>query len=211
MTCSPKSILQEIAVKLGKDLPVYQTVSEGPDHDRRFTSTCLYDGKHTNSIGSHRSKKAAETDAAKVVIDQMNQKDKKTKMFSTTSPSKLSADKICLVDLDNYDIPSDILRRDGISFLLFVAKTCTKPLTEYKASGNCMVFVTPCVGKDATDVYMTYQAHDVRQTFPQADIAVVTRDHFGAILANIMQATYVCCDLDLNQWVKQRSNRAKER
>lgn len=118
--------------------------------------------------------------------------------------STLSADKICLVDLDNYDISSNILQCDGVSFLLFVSKTCTKPLAQYKASARCLIFVTPCVGKDATDVYMTYQAYGVRQSFPSADIAVVTRDHFGAILANIMQATYVCCDTDFGDWLHDR-------
>lgn len=63
-----KSMLQEIAQERGTETPEYQVHNEiGPDHDKTFEiSLNLYD---INAIGSGRTKKAAEQDAARQALD----------------------------------------------------------------------------------------------------------------------------------------------
>lgn len=58
----PKTSLQELAARLGTGAPVYEVVSTGPDHDRRFTATVTV-GDHA-STGEGTSKKTAEMAAA---------------------------------------------------------------------------------------------------------------------------------------------------
>ncbi|MBS1675010.1 MAG: ribonuclease III [Actinobacteria bacterium] len=58
----PKTALQELAARLGIGAPVYDVVSTGPDHDRRFTATVAA-GEH-RADGTGTSKKTAEMAAA---------------------------------------------------------------------------------------------------------------------------------------------------
>ncbi len=207
---SAKTALQEVAVHSGKALPIYTSSYEGPDHDRRYVATCAFDGLVLAS-SPQKTKRSAESDAAHNILQELET----VSCQSTDVEMKSSVDReppeslenlssnvrICIVDLDNFDIPPQFLQQLNVRFLLFRSKTCTKPDGNYKSSPNCMIFVTPCVGRDATDIYMTYESHGIASTFPEADIAVVTRDHFGATLAHIMRATYVCNDTDLVEWL----------
>lgn len=62
-----KSILQERAQKVGKEL-TYRLVSEsGPDHDKVFVIEAWIDGKCVGS-GNGKSKKSAEQQAAYAVL-----------------------------------------------------------------------------------------------------------------------------------------------
>jgi ribonuclease-3 len=64
-----KSDLQERTQAGGRSAPVYRVSEEsGPDHDKRFTVEVLIDGEVAGR-GSGRSKKAAELDAARSVLE----------------------------------------------------------------------------------------------------------------------------------------------
>jgi ribonuclease-3 len=58
----PKTALQEISARQGFGAPVYEVVSTGPDHDRRFTATVTAGDLATTGTGT--SKKTAEMAAA---------------------------------------------------------------------------------------------------------------------------------------------------
>ena len=64
-----KSDLQERTQAGGRSAPVYRVSQEsGPDHDKRFTVEVLIDGQ-VAGLGTGRSKKAAELDAARSVLE----------------------------------------------------------------------------------------------------------------------------------------------
>ena len=64
-----KSELQERTQAGGRSAPVYRVSEEsGPDHDKRFTVEVLIDGEVAGR-GTGRSKKAAELDAARQVLE----------------------------------------------------------------------------------------------------------------------------------------------
>ncbi len=68
-TTDYKSRLQELVQAKRQGTPVYRPVSEeGPDHDRVFTVEVLIGGK-VLARGSGKSKKAAETEAAKKALE----------------------------------------------------------------------------------------------------------------------------------------------
>ena len=58
----PKTALQEIAARLGRNAPIYSVTSTGPDHDRTFTAMVTVGELSTDGMGS--SKKHAEMAAA---------------------------------------------------------------------------------------------------------------------------------------------------
>ena len=59
----PKTSLQELAAKLGRDAPVYSVSDTGPDHSKSFTATVLL-GREAIASGVGTSKKNAEMAAA---------------------------------------------------------------------------------------------------------------------------------------------------
>lgn len=66
-----KSRLQEFMQARRQAAPSYRLVSEtGPDHDKSFTVTVL-DGDKVMGQGTGKTKKAAETEAARVALQQL--------------------------------------------------------------------------------------------------------------------------------------------
>jgi ribonuclease-3 len=59
----PKTSLQEMAARLGRDAPVYTVTDSGPDHSKRFHAVVAL-GDETIASGSGTSKKQAEMAAA---------------------------------------------------------------------------------------------------------------------------------------------------
>ncbi len=59
----PKTSLQELAAKLGRDVPVYRVTDTGPDHSKKFHATVSLGGEDI-ATGSGSSKKHAEMGAA---------------------------------------------------------------------------------------------------------------------------------------------------
>jgi len=59
----PKTSLQEMAARLGRDAPVYTVTDSGPDHSKRFHAVVAL-GDEAISSGSGTSKKQAEMAAA---------------------------------------------------------------------------------------------------------------------------------------------------
>lgn len=59
----PKTSLQELAARLGRDVPVYRVTDTGPDHSKRFHATVSLGGDDI-ATGSGSSKKHAEMAAA---------------------------------------------------------------------------------------------------------------------------------------------------
>lgn len=69
----PKSALQERLQAAFKQVPVYRLIeASGPDHDKRFVSEVLHDGRVLGR-GSGRSKKASEQEAARVALRRLAQ------------------------------------------------------------------------------------------------------------------------------------------
>jgi ribonuclease-3 len=60
-----KSRLQELTVRLGRGVPLYEVVGSGPDHARRYLATVYVAGQRLGT-GEGRSKKDAEQMAAQV-------------------------------------------------------------------------------------------------------------------------------------------------
>ena len=65
----PKTKLQELAAKLGVATPEYTVTHDGPDHDRTFTATLVFAGRAF--IGTARSKRDAETEAALAALNKL--------------------------------------------------------------------------------------------------------------------------------------------
>ncbi len=59
----PKTSLQELAAKIGRDVPVYRVTDTGPDHSKKFHATVSLGGRDI-ATGSGSSKKHAEMAAA---------------------------------------------------------------------------------------------------------------------------------------------------
>ena len=66
----PKTKLQELAAKLGVAAPEYSITHDGPDHDRTFTASLVISGQVF--IGSARSKRDAETEAALAALAKLS-------------------------------------------------------------------------------------------------------------------------------------------
>jgi ribonuclease-3 len=66
----PKTKLQELAAKLGVAAPEYSITHDGPDHDRTFTASLVMSGKVF--IGTARSKRDAETEAALAALSKLS-------------------------------------------------------------------------------------------------------------------------------------------
>lgn len=67
-----KSRLQELCARLGVGVPRYETLGEGPDHERVFTSTVVVNGAVMGE-GTGRTKKAAEQMAATIACTHLQQ------------------------------------------------------------------------------------------------------------------------------------------
>jgi len=66
-----KSHLQEILQKKGLPLPTYQLVDHGPKYnDDRFVSSCSSDDLKISAIGKGKTKKIAEQEAAKLLLEE---------------------------------------------------------------------------------------------------------------------------------------------
>ena len=66
----PKTKLQELAAKNGWANPEYTITHDGPDHDRTFTASLVLAGKVF--IGTARSKRDAETEAALAALSKLS-------------------------------------------------------------------------------------------------------------------------------------------
>jgi ribonuclease-3 len=68
----PKTLLQEWVQAKGQPLPAYKILSrDGPSHDPFFTMSVFIEG-YQPTIGTGKSKRVAEQDAAKKMLDKLN-------------------------------------------------------------------------------------------------------------------------------------------
>ena len=74
MTFDAKTALQEAAVRVHGEVPVYRVASSGPDHDKRFTAHVFISGDIYGSGVGH-SKKEAEQHAAREALDKLEEAD----------------------------------------------------------------------------------------------------------------------------------------
>lgn len=65
-----KTVLQEICAARGWDLPRYEVVGEGPDHERTFTAVVVADAREMGT-GTAGSKKRAEQIAARIAVKDL--------------------------------------------------------------------------------------------------------------------------------------------
>jgi ribonuclease III len=67
-----KSQLQELLQAKAQQTPVYNLIeTEGPDHDKKFTVEVKL-GNEVLATGTGRSKKKAETEAARIALEKLN-------------------------------------------------------------------------------------------------------------------------------------------
>jgi ribonuclease-3 len=84
---NPKGRLQEVLQAISPQSPSYVIVDQsGPEHEKRFVSKIVWDG-HQLGIGEGRSKKEAETAAARDALEKQCWK-------SPSSPLKAEPDKL---------------------------------------------------------------------------------------------------------------------
>ena len=207
-----KNLLQTYTQTHALPLPIYDVEASGPDHERLFRASCnIFDQTWVDSE-YHKSKKDSEKSVAKIALSELQRTKSDRHANNDIFPhkpadeknlmrGKFNADIIIIIDADNVDVPLDLLRENHASFIFFVAKNGTKIMTEYEKCGNAMIFTAPCVGKDATDICLTYYTRNIRDTFPQARIAILTRDHFAVTLAVLARASHVCHIKELNKWL----------
>jgi ribonuclease-3 len=68
-----KSQLQEITQARHHIAPIYRTINEdGPEHAKEFTVEVIVDGRMV-AIGRGKSKRQAETEAARTALESMEQ------------------------------------------------------------------------------------------------------------------------------------------
>lgn len=74
----PKTTLQEYVQKKFKERPVYEVIEEkGPDHQKEFTVRLIINGTGA-STGTGNSKRKAEMDAARKVLERIHEGDQET-------------------------------------------------------------------------------------------------------------------------------------
>ncbi len=66
-----KTELQELLARSGRQVAYVEISAEGPSHDRHFTCAALVDGEELGR-GAGRTKKAAEQEAAREVLEQLD-------------------------------------------------------------------------------------------------------------------------------------------
>ena len=66
----PKTELQEVLARTGKQVTYAVLAAEGPPHDRHFTCSALVDGEQLG-VGSGRTKKSAEQEAAREALGRL--------------------------------------------------------------------------------------------------------------------------------------------
>lgn len=201
---SPISVLQEYCQQNSIDMPVYTCEGNGKSHQPVFRATCTV-GMQTFEGTNCNTKKAAEHSAAAIAFEKLSIKDIQSisqKHVLSTEERTKQCNMILLVDWDNFDIPIDIVKNSTARFMMYCARNGTKSPLLYKGCSNVETFSAPSIGKSATDIYMTYEARSIRDRNPNANIAVVTRDHFGYHLAHIMNATYCCSIQEIVKWLQ---------
>ena len=221
-----KNLLQEWAHEQGIALPVYKTTITGQPHKPLFSAECQVAGQTFSTWPEHNSKKAAEKAAASHALTILTKNDSPT-LATHVIPAEVAANEfecegsrventssfpsqqctgeaIIIIDADNVDVPLALIRQTAASFLFFVARNGSKIMDAYSACDNCMIFTTPCIGKDATDIYLTYETRGIRDTFPDANIAIFTKDHFAQTLGHLANAAHVCTVKELEDWLGPR-------
>lgn len=204
-----KNVLQEWAQQHGVPLPIYESQRDGPAHRPSFKALCHVSGQEFRSSAEaqHASKKDAEKSAAQMALLSLqgNEESQQLTEKDITKKATLSASVLVIVDADNVDVPLSLMQKHDASFLLFVARNGSKSTTDYEMCDNAMVFTCPCIGKDATDIYLTYETKGLRDMFPTAHMAIYTKDHFAQTLACIAQGTHVCNLTELREWLQKTS------
>ena len=69
-----KTVLQEVVVRSLGARPSYKLASSGPDHDKWFTAHAYVD-EELYGVGSGKSKKEAERNAARAALDRLERND----------------------------------------------------------------------------------------------------------------------------------------
>ena len=204
---SAKNALQELLMKQGKPLPVYHTVQSGPSHQPTFISTCTaLEKSWAGENGATR--KQAEQSAANLALRSFSAAPPPPARSETKVPVE-GAQCVVLIDADNVDVGAQLARDfPGAVFVFYVSKNGTKEggLQAHAALSNCHVHKAPMIGKDACDVFMVYEARHFRDVCPDACMAIVTKDHFGASLAFLAAAMHLCSESELENWLPHASS-----
>ena len=209
---SAKNDLQELLMRQRKPLPVYHSIKSGPGHKPVFVATCTVENEtFTGSQGMTR--KQAEQHAALLALDHLGGKktEQESKTESIVAPKQKEQDANCLVliDGDNLDVGLPLVVGFPFAqFMFYISKNGSKEglLKEYMSLANCSVQKAPMIGKDACDIFMTYEARHLRNNCPNIPMAIVTKDHFGSSLAFLTCATHLCSEAELETWLKKNYN-----
>lgn len=207
----PKKLLQEWSQAHDLGLPVYRSrQTGGSSHRPLFTASCRVSKQVYSSHQELLSKKEAETDAALIALKALQSAEKAKEAedrmnTEVMSVGRLSRKVIVIVDADNVDVPLDLIKHTIASFLFFVSMSASKDMHRYKVCPNAIIFPTPCAGKHATDIYLTYKTSAIRALFPDAEICIYTADHFGRTLATISQSKLLADVGALRTWVDSKN------
>lgn len=213
---SAKNILQELYQKQQKPTPTYVTKNYPPKnkyskHQQYFRSTVSLEDGRTFTSELQTSKKKAEMNAAEKAIKTLEKVDQK-RIMSSVLGTKIQIDypTWVLIDLENVNDWKNLANLDferPIKFIGFVGKL--NSLYEKKINEERIEIIKiPLAYKDAADTAMIFLAGWLAHKLlyytnnnntnnkrnnkrndnknDNINIYVVTRDHFGATLHDIL-------------------------
>jgi len=210
---SPKNKLQEYCQKNKFDLPKYSTIKYNGITGRNElpllwettlkVNNLIYNIKGTNI--KNNELKLAEQACNEIpnINNKIEKIERKQKVQDIYSINLEKYKRILLVDGENCDININNTMEEEFEFLIliFVAKNTSKNQVfelqmDYK---NCYVFISECVGKDAADFLLTFNAgilHSLNKNNTGAKYFILTKDHYGEFLEKFMNNCKFICSLD---------------
>lgn len=103
---------------------------------------------------------------------------------------------IYLIDGDNCNVTNEQMFADqGSLFIYFIAKNCTKPfpVAHQMRYVNCCIFISDTVARDAADHLLSFSLGQMTVLWKDKKYIIVTRDHFGEVLARLVpHCQFVC-------------------
>lgn len=203
MEKSYKNLLQEYFQKNGLPLPKYQTLKiDGMDHQPVWQARLQINDTIYEAEG--KSKTEAEINVAEYAclnycknpVKTEIKLDRKQKVNDITEIVFDKYESIIMVDGENCDIDMAKIN-SNVLVLFFAAKNTTKnKIFEFQTKyDNCYVFLAQCVGKDAADHLLTFNAGKLSLIINKKTF-ILSKDHFGEFLEKFMNNCKFICSLD---------------
>jgi len=213
---NPKNQLQECCQKNKTDMPQYKTIriDKNNDHEPIWKSSINING--TVFSGTASSKKGAELNAAEKAYKKIcngahnngfikisnNSNNRKQKVNGLEDIDFNRYKKVLLVDGENANVDYNYVGND-MCVLIFVAKNTTKNIVFelQEKYNNCYVFISECVGRDASDHMLSFYAGqlEILNKNLVLNYYVLTKDHYGEFLGKFMKnCKFICMMEEVN-------------